>query len=187
MAYITQSELEGYLKRDLTSAEEGIFATILSAVKKAIDNWCDTNFDNVTERTNRYYDGGKQEVSIDPSKDISEIAYVDEDLESDDLWETDDYIAEPINQTIKTSLRNRAGKTNAGMKNIRVTAKFTSYDTEVPAGVKLACFRLIGDVLDNPRGLKSESIEGYSYAFADKIATDEMVRGYLAPWRQVLI
>ncbi|OQA03768.1 MAG: hypothetical protein BWY69_00248 [Planctomycetes bacterium ADurb.Bin401] len=185
--YITEAEIENYLKRDLTAEESEIFETIESAAREQIDNYCDTNWDENTEEESRYYDGGNQEINIDPCKSISAVAYVDEEFETDDLWESDDYVAEPINKTIKTSIRVRAGKSCRGIGNIKVTALFTSYDTQVPPGVKLACLKLCSSIFENPLGLKSENIEGYGYAFADKIQSDDELQKILSPYRQVLL
>lgn len=185
--YISEVELERYLKRDLTSAESAIFATIEEAARIAIDNYCDTNWDSTVTSESRYYDGGLQEISIDPCKSITEIAYVDEDLTTDDAWDTDEYVAEPINKTIKTSLRVRAGRSCRGIRNIKVTATFTSYESEVPGAVKLACLKLCAGILGNPTGLKREGIEGYSYELADQVQKDDEIQSILAPYRQVYL
>lgn len=185
--YISETELENYLKRDLTAKESASFVIIEEAARIAIDNYCDTNWDSDASSESRYYDGGLQEISIDPCKTITEVAYVDEDFETDDEFDTDEYVAEPVNKTIKTSLRLRAGRFCRGIKNIKVTAVFSSYDDAVPGAVKLACLKLCAGAIQNPVGITKENIEGYGYELAGQVQKDEEIQNILAPYRQVLL
>lgn len=185
--YISETELENFLKRDLTTKESATFATIEASARSVVDNYCDTNWDSTTVSSSRYYDGGKREILIDPCHSITAIVYVDDDFVTDEVWDADDYITEPVNETIKTSLRMRAGRISRGMANVKVTAKFTSYIDEVPAGVKAACLHLCSGIINNPGGLKSESIEGYSYTLADQLQSDQKLQSFLAPYRQVFL
>jgi len=186
MAYISQSELENYLKRSLTTEEASNFTVILAAVQEIIDNYCDTSFEEVSE-TSRYYDGGIQEIDIDPCTDVTAVAIVDEEFDVDETLDEDYYVVEPINRTIKTSIRLRSGKFSSGKANLKVTAKFSSYIDSVPELVKLACLKLCADVINNPMDYKSESIEGYSYQLRGRIEKDKELTELLAKYRQILI
>lgn len=184
--YINQAELENYLKRDLTTEEAGAFTILAGAAKEVIDNYCDTNFDaNVTE-TSRYYDGGTNEVVIDPCTNVTAVARVSDDGSIISTIDEDDYVLEPINNTVKWSVRARVGRFIRGARNLKVTAKFSSYDNAVPSDVKLACMKLCADAL-KPSGVKKESIEGYSYEFRDIVERDEEITNALAKYRRVFI
>lgn len=76
----------------------------------------------------RLYDGGVQHLSIDPCTSITAVKYVDDDTDVEYTFDSSDYTAEPVNRTLKTMLRNRAGKFGTGMNNVQVTAKFSIYE-----------------------------------------------------------
>jgi hypothetical protein len=186
--YITQTDLENYIKRSLTTKEAAIFPTIEGSAAASIDNYCDTTFANVTTPESRYFDGGEQEIIIDPCKTITAV-----DLTNADgslitaLVSGTDYILEPMNKTIKWSLRHLCGRFPAGVRNVKVTGLFTSYEDAIPSAVKFAALKMCAAAISNPLNFKSESIEGYSYSMMDSIDSDAEVRGILAQYRQVYL
>jgi hypothetical protein len=187
MSYIDQAELEAYLKRDLSTAEEASFPILLSAAEIAIDNYTDTNFNVATEES-RYFDGGEQEIYIDPCTEITEVAITNSDESITNTLTDDEYVEEPKNLNVKWSLRMRNARFPYGIRNVKVTAKFSSLDgDEVPADVKLACFKLVSAGIINPNGYKKESIEGYSYEMQSEIEQDDLLSKTLAKYRQVYV
>jgi hypothetical protein len=183
--YITQAEFEAFLKRSLTTSEAASFAIVAGNAKAVIDTYCETNFDADVASSSRYYDGdGTSEIILDPCNTVTEVAFVDNtDAVSGVVSETN-YILEPRNNTIKWSLRLRAGRFSFGVANIKVTAKFSSYDSAVPAEVKFACFKLCSDAYRNASGMESESIEGYSYKMRPLSDRDAEITSALSKFRR---
>ena len=184
--YLTQAEFEDFVKRSLTSDEATMFLIAEGAAEKFIDNHTDTNFNNVSE-TSKYYDGGVCEIDIDPCTSVTAVASVDSDLSIVETYDSDIYILEPYNSTVKWSLRSRIGRFNRGVKNIKVTAKFSSYIDKVPSEIKLACAILCQGTIDNPSNYKKESLEGYSYELGGNGEQDDRVLTLLAPYRRILL
>ena len=186
MSYITQAELEAYLKRSLSAAEVIAFPILLESAELAINNYTDTNFDEATEES-RYFDGGEKEIYIDPCTEITEVALVNSDESIVTTLTDDEYVAEPKNNTVKWTLRLRSGMFQNGIRNVKVTAKFSSFVESVPADVKLACFKLVGGEIINPNNYKKESIEGYSYEMQTALEEDQILSKVLARYRQVYV
>lgn len=184
MTYITDDNLQGYLKRDLTDEESSLFDIIEAYAKRVIDQYCDTVFEEVDE-SSRFFDGGEQDMDIDPCTAISAIASVDTSDVVISTYEDNTFVTEPRNKTVKNSVRSRFGRFPRGMKNIKITAKFSSFDTEVPENVKVASMKICADVFNNPNGFTKESIEGYSYQLGKGVMTE--INKILAPYRQVLL
>jgi hypothetical protein len=182
--YLSQAEFEDFVKRSLTSDEATTFIIAEKAAEKYIDNFCDTNFNQV-EASARYYDGGCRELTIDPCTNITKVEYVDASLGISSELDEDDYVQEPHHKTVKWSLRNRYGKFQSGMRNVKVTAKFSSYINEIPSEIKLACAILIQGMINNPSGYKKESLEGYSYELESIEKQDDRVITLLTPYRRI--
>ena len=177
MAYVTESELEKYIKRSLTSDESDTFDLLEEAARAVVNNYCDTNWDEVTEAS-RYYDGGEQEISIHPCHSVSEVEV------GGSVFQETAYTLEPINKDVKWSIRRATGFPS-GIGNIKITAKFSSNFDGIPAEVKLAVIKLMTGILQ--KDFKSESIEGYSYTLQDQLSKDEEVKGLLSKHRQVYV
>lgn len=186
MGYITQAELESYLKRPLTPSEEVSFPILLASAQLTINNYTDTNF-NDAQSTSRYFDGGVKEILIDPCNTVTEVALTDDDGSITNVYSENEYILEPVNESVKTSLVKRFGRFCNGIANVKVTAKFSSYIDKVPEDIKLATMILCSNSMQNPQNFKSESIEGYSYTMAENTTTDENIKNLLAPYRQILL
>ena len=184
--YITQAALENYLKRALATREANSFALVEGAAERVVNDYCDTTFEDVAE-TSHYFDGGDQEITIDPCHTITAIASINYDESIINEYSDNDYVLEPRNGNIKDSIILRDGRWPSGHKNIKVTGKFSSYYDEVPSDIQLAVMMLCGDYFNNPVGLKSESIEGYSKTLAGKIERDEEIKSILGSYRQVLL
>lgn len=166
MALISQSDLEARLQRSLTAEEATAFTIINSAVQAYVEKLIGSSVESKTATT-RYFDGGVQHRRIDPCTDITAVAYVDDDQVVYSTFDTTDYTKEPINRTLKTMLRNRAGRFAVGINNVAVTAKFSIYgDTDVLNIVKDAILSALEGEINNNSNIKAESIEGYSITYA---------------------
>jgi hypothetical protein len=166
MALITKVDLEARLGRDLTSEESTAFTIINAAVQSSVEKMIGSSIESVSAST-RLYDGGVQHLSIDPCTSITAVKYVDDDTDVEYTFDSSDYTAEPVNRTLKTMLRNRAGKFGTGMNNVQVTAKFSIYeDTATLSVVKDALLNFLLSEVQDTSNIKKESIEGYSIEYA---------------------
>lgn len=165
MALITQTELENRLGRTLSSDEASSFAVINQTVQAYTERMLGTKVESVSPTT-RYYDGGVQNLEIDPCTQITIVSYVDEAQATESQVLDTDYAKEPINRAVKTWLRSRWGTFNTGINNVAVTAKFSIYDdADTLAIVKNAMLEMLTEILDSKESVSSESIEGYSVTF----------------------
>lgn len=165
MALISQTDVEKRLKRGLSVDEQTDFALINSANQNYVEKMINSKLETVTATT-RYYDGGKQHIAIDPCTDITSVKYIDEDYNTTETIDSSYYEEEPINQTLKTYLRNRYGRFVNGVNTIAVTAKFSiAGDTEMQAIIKNMLLDLLVAELSDTKNKKRESIEGYSVEF----------------------
>lgn len=183
--YLSQAEFESFIKRDLTTDEAVSFVILEGAAEKFIDDYTGTNFNDVTE-TSRYYDGGVKEIDIDPCTSVTKIEYVDEDLDMTSEFDDDVYVLEPINNTVKWSIRSRFGNFLCGVNNVKLTAKFSSYVDSVPSEIKLAVSLLTQGMINNPSGYKKESLEGYSYELGDIAESNSKVYTILSSYRRIM-
>lgn len=177
MALIKQGELEQRLGRVLTSEESGAFSTLNAATQLMVEDMLGSSVEEATE-TDRYYDGGVQHLRLDPCTDVTAVRYVDDDQVIDDTLDTTDYTVEPVNKTLKTMIRYRAGKLSIGINNIKVTAKFSIWgDTRARTIVKNAMLDMLAQGIQNSAGsneIVKESIEGYSVEYGQMKETDSM-------------
>lgn len=166
MALINQSDLEARLERSLTSDEASAFTLINNALQATVEKMIGSKLEADSEAS-RYYDGGVQHLIIDPCTALTAVKVVDDDQSVTDTLDTSDYTIEPINRTLKTMLRYRAGKLPRGINNIQVTAKFSIFeDTDTLNIVKDAMLQALVSEVDNSDNILKESIEGYSVEFA---------------------
>lgn len=166
MALISQSDLEARIGRALSEAEQSAFPSINSANQAYIEKYIGSGVESVSATT-RYFDGGFQHLPIDPCTDIGSVKLVDDDQAVEYTYDTSDYTTEPVNNTLKTMLRNRSGKFPNGINNVAVNAKFSIYgDTNVLNIVKDALLDALSSEIDNSDQMVKESIEGYSVEYA---------------------
>lgn len=166
MALISQTEIEYRLGRGLSSDEQSDFSLLNSANQSYVEKMINSKLETA-EETTRYYDGGKQHIPIDPCTDITSVKYVDEDFNTTETIDTSYYEEEPINQTLKTYLRNRYGRFVNGVNTIAVTAKFSiAGDSDMQAVIKDMLLNVLVSQLSDTKNKKRESIEGYSVEFA---------------------
>lgn len=177
MAYTTATLIGNNLKRALTSDETALLAMLIPAVQRYIDRVLDSTFDTAVA-TSRLYDiEDSSVVDIDPCQSISAVAYVDRDGVSSQDYIATDYVAEPVNETIKRWLHMR-GRVHGHrqLANIKVTAKFTEYDfagSKVPEDIQLVatqiCADLVGLIAGSETNIKSESIEGHTVTYGNAV------------------
>ena len=166
MALISQSDLETRLGRSLTSEETSAFDGINNALQAEIERRIGSSLESVSLST-RYYDGGIQNLAIDPCTSISSVKYVNDSDVEESTVDTTDYIAEPRNRTLKRWLRTRYTRFQRAYNNVAVNAKFSIWeDTAMRAEIKnLMLESLVSEYNDNEDVIK-ESIEGYSVEYA---------------------
>lgn len=183
--YTSQTIIEKYLQRSLTSDEETFLTTLLPAIRLWLDRALASHFLEVSEST-RYYDGGGETVDIDPCTSITAVKSVDNEHDTtSDYTNLTDYVAEPQNQTVKNELVRRSGaRFPSGNGRIAVTAKFSEYTDKVPEDIQLAATRIAADVLQEGKtvavgNVQSESLEGHSISYRnpneiiDKVGTED--------------
>lgn len=187
--YTDQDTIEAYLKRSLTASEITFLDVLLPAVTQAIDDWLGTNFQNVTVDSTKYFDGlGEKEINIEPVKELTSVANVDSSEDVTYTYTSDEYVLEPRNKTIKTSIRKRVGSFPDGVKNIKVVAKFTSNSgSTIPANVQVAATKMASQELVTGTDFESESIEGYSYKVRTDIDSEEDLKRLLNQYREVIL
>jgi hypothetical protein len=169
MALITQQEVEDRLGRDLSTAEQSAFSIINEAVQAYVEDVLIGSSVEDVSATARQYDGGLQNVTIDPCTDISSVQLVDNFGNVEYTYQDEDYDQEPVNRTLKSTVRHLSGKFTNGPNRLKVTAKFSIYnDAGTLAIVKNALISAIVTEVQARGNIKSESIEGYSITYMDK-------------------
>jgi hypothetical protein len=197
--YTNKQTLEAYLKRTLTESEDALFSVLNPQIKKAIDDYTDSNFSKVDPST-RYYDVGRDQtmvVDLDPCTDVTAVAIVDNDNVVQDTYDANTYILEPQNEPVKREIRYRNAYWPQGEANIAVTARFSEWVNGVPEDITIAATRLAATMLntfntqsDNGT-IKSESLEGHRIEYADVASSsgmdDPIVKTILRARRQPLV
>lgn len=206
MAYTTTSLVSSYLERALSAEETALFAVLLPAVTRWIDQTLSSHFDTVSA-TERFYDAEGSIVDIDPCQAITAVTAVDYETEADYAYtEGQEYVLYPLNETVKNELRARAkGGFTRGIRRIKINAKFTEYDftnSKVPEDIQLLATRLIASQLRgltadagvDEAGVKKESVEGHSVEYLTSesylqqlASSDPIVSALLSTRRQLLV
>lgn len=170
MAYTNQTLITNYLQRNLNANEIAFLTVLLPAIKKWIDRKTSSTFDSASETT-RYFDGGGRTVDIDPCTDITAVkAYNNDGTVADTYTDGEDYIAEPVNETVKRELVRRSGRFPKGNKRVGVTAKFSEHGEAgaVPDDIQTVATILAAETLNQGKiassggNVASESLEGHS-------------------------
>lgn len=166
MALISQSDVEARLGRTLTAEEATAFTVINAALQSYVESLIGSSVEAAPVAT-RYYDGGVQNLSIDPCTNISSVKYVDEFENVEYTFTDDEYTLEPRNSTLKTWIRRRYKAFGRGFNNVAVAAKFSIYgDTDTLNVVKEAMIQYLASEVQDNSNIKKESIEGYSVEYA---------------------
>jgi len=206
MAYTTTSLVSSYLGRALTADEQALFAVLLPAVSRWIDETLGSTFDTASA-TERFYDAEGGTVDIDPVQSVTQVKAIDSDNSTSyDYTEGTEYLLYPLNTTVKNELvaRSKHGFTR-GLKRIAITGKFTEYDftnSKVPEDIQTLATRLISaqlrglsaDTEVDEAGVKKESVEGHSIEYvtsADYLqqlsGSDPITAALLSTRRQLLV
>lgn len=166
MALISQADIEARLGRSLSAEEANSLNIINPAIQSYVEKMIGSSVESVSA-TARLYDGGVQNLTIDPCTDISSVKYIDENGSVEFTFDSSEYTSEPINRTCKTWIRNRWSNFNSGFNNIQVTAKFSIYgDSQILAIIKNALIDAVVSEIQNNGNIKRELIEGYSVEYA---------------------
>lgn len=199
MAYTTTTNVGNYLKRTLSAGETTYLNDVLiPAVKAWIDKKLGSNFDSAIATT-RTFDGcGLKSIDIDPCTNITAVRSVDYDGDEQTLYTSgEDYVAYPLNETVKRELRARGRHWPKGFANIEVDAIFSEYadGNAVPGDIVSIATAIVAGMLagsTNAEGVESESIEGHTVKYTnesiDKIAmSDPSVVSLLELRKDVLL
>ena len=184
MAYTTQTKIERYLGKSLTSGQSAEIANWISAVTRYIEKYTGVMFEQEAAAT-RYFDGnGLSEIFIDDFLSITSIDILETDgsvLQSLTEGEDDDYITYPYNTTPKYKLilvtSASIGNFPKRSKCVKITGTW-NYSTTVPADIELVATMLVAQVLQlsGSGGLEvnSESLGDYSVSYGDVTDLDNM-------------
>lgn len=184
MAYTNTTLISNYLQRTLTTEETTFLTTLIPAIQMWLDRALSSHFDEVDETT-RYFDGCDRILDIDPCTAITAVKSLNNDgSDAYDYTAGQDYMAYPLNETVKRELVKRHGEFNEGPKSMAVTAKFSEYDGGVPQDIQTAATRIAADVIQAGKtssvgNVQSESLEGHSVTYRnpneiiDKVATQD--------------
>jgi|GEM_PF-2110048 len=173
MAYTSTTLVQNYLQRTLVANETSFLAILIPAIKVWIDKKLSSTFDSASETT-RYFDGGGKVADIDPCTDITAVKTYDNDgTVADTYTNLDDYVAEPVNDTIKREIVRRSGFFPVGLRRVGVTAKFSEYGDggTVPTDIQTAATIMAAEVLNQGKiassggNIASESLEGHSISY----------------------
>lgn len=199
MGYTNQQLIENYLQRSLTENEIASLMVIIPATEQWIDGDLNSTFGEVASTT-RYYEATGQQLDIDPCTAITALTSNDIDNSVNYTYPSTDYVAEPVNETVKRELRLRYGKFNPGKANVGVTAKFSEWDNGVPEDITIAATRIAAGILNAGKqsgtgeNLESESLEGHSVSYnTTNVAintlkdTDPILNAILSGRREVMI
>lgn len=185
MAYTDTTKISNYLQRSLTAYETAMLTTIIPAVKLWIDRKLGTTFDSGTSST-RYYEGGGHSLDIDPCVNISAVtAYNDDASASYAYTENTEYVAEPVNETVKRELVRRGDACwPKGLRRIGVTATFSEYASGVPEDIQTLATVLASGIINSGKiassggNVSSESLEGHSVSYdTSASAIDDLADG----------
>lgn len=199
MSYTSQSQIEKYLQRSLTSDEVSFLSTLLPAIDSYIDNRTNNTFAQVGETT-RVYDGDTRYLDIDNATDITAVAALDNYGTVNYTYTAgQEYTLEPANSNVKNQIIARGCEFPDGEQRIAVTAKFSSYDGAVPSDIQLVATRLAAGVIAEGKnqassGVASESLEGHSITYDTSknsidniVETDSVVKGILDGHKELLL
>lgn len=195
MAYTSQSNIEAFLGRSLTTSESNILTQTFATVDAFINNELDymgaepVGFGDVSETT-RYYDGGTKIIDIHPCDTVTAVKRVyDDETESHTYTLNEDFELRPRNGTTKKYIHSRIGAFTKGVANIAVTAMFR-WGSSVPSDIEWLATYLSSHLFSDSfkTGVKTESIEGYSRAFLGVLQNytmnDQVVRDILARYNK---
>lgn len=167
--YTNQALIEAFLQRSLNASEATLLTTALPAVKIWIDSYLESQFDNVAAST-RYFESRTKTLDIDPCQTITAITSLDPYQVAYYSYQTFEFVAEPINDTIKREIRLRYGNFPEGTSNIAVAAIFTEYDYVnncVPYDIEIAATRIMAGIINAGKYAKiggnvhRENLEGH--------------------------
>ncbi len=175
--YTDVSLVAAFLKRELTDNERLTLTILIPAIQKWIDNKLGTTFLQATTATTRTFDGGDGSVDIDPVSDVTAVTEVDDYGTVNYTYATNDYIAEPVNQNVKTELVKQYGHWPRGLSRVAVTGKFSSWDSGVPEDIQMVATKIAADTLVFNNGnsnVSSESLEGHSITYNNNTAQNSV-------------
>lgn len=161
MSYTDQEKIEAQLGRDLTGSEETALVYLLGWIDADINDALGGAYGTAVTGT-KIYEGGYRTLSIDPVSNVTAVEVLDEDGDVTHTYETDDYVLEPVNSTIKTYIVKRYGRFPCGQTNIRVSGDFglgAIPDDVVYTATYMACLMLANN--GSQGNIVEESIEGY--------------------------
>lgn len=188
MPYTTQALIESYRGTKLTTDEARYIKVLIEAVGKWIEGQTGRIWTPSPANTARYFDGGEEYIFLDPVIDIDSVEYLNADGSTNTLYDATvpDYLAYPLNDHTKTSLKRIGGRWPRGSGRIKVTGKWGERDG-IPQDIQHAATVLATDWLNREDKLQSESIEGYSRTFRATTDSNAEVNAILESRKRVLL
>jgi hypothetical protein len=192
--YTDEERVTAFLKRALTEDEILLLPDSLEHVTNVIKGYTHRNWsdDTTIADTDHYFDGtGNKQLYVDDFTSLTAINFSDS-MGDSMLTFTDpkEWLLYPLNSQPKQSVYLRNYSFYYGSGNVKLTGKFTS--GLIPPDIKKVATSLVSKYLDNlgapPGGMKSESIEGYSYTLftaGEKSETDQNLLSTLDKWKKV--
>ena len=175
----SQEQVEKYLKRSLTTDEAATLADAIPAATVYIQRMTGREYTVSEEAEERYFDspGGTREVFIDPAQEITAVSHVALDGTESDWTVAEDFVVIPRGTKTPKSSLLFFFTPRRGTECIKVTGK---WGEDAPSDIILAATALVAEIFNNPKGLKSRSIEGYSESYGEVTEKLELVRGAIS-------
>jgi len=184
MSYTTIESVQARTGVTYTGAELAYVTILLSAVDKYIDKYTNRTFTKVAGGVKYYHGNNTRELEIDDLQAVSSILEYDMDGDLVDTFTATDYELRPYNTTPKTHIKLLNG-TWCGYK-YKITGDW-GYSETCPADISMVATEIIANVMSQKGGIKSESIEGYSYALGQVVTENPVFATVLDGYKKILI
>lgn len=161
MAYTTKALIGNKLERDLSTDEETLLDSALTAIDKYIDRETGTTFGSDVE-TDVYVSGEGNDTLVIPT--MHEITTVEKVDWEDTVEETyTKYFKSPRGNTEIFALKKASDEWPEGDENIKITGK-VGYE-EVPKDIELAATLIGSQLIESRSDVSSESVGDWSVSY----------------------
>lgn len=183
--YISITDLESKLNKTLTDAQKTLLEDlIIPSVQKFIENYTHRTFEKSEADVEKWYFGNDLDtLEIDDFASITNIKGYDEDDVLQETFTATDYELTPFNESYVNEVRLKDDAFDE--HKYKVTGK-TGW-TSIPEDIKNVCLELTSQLIMNSGGVKSETIEGYSYTLSDIVEESDVIRESLNSRRRIQI
>lgn len=187
MAYTSQSNIESYLDRSLTTAEVTHLTTLLPSVDTIIEEIIGTSY--ADNEVALYFDGGTSIVDLPGMTTISSVNYYDQDTDTLDPIDTTSYTEYPLNSVRKFYIRMRTGKFTSGEGNVAVIGNTGAAPSEIVEAATIMAADFLSST--GSAGVVTEEKIGdwtkkYAGGMDSSSGTRTKVLQLLAPYRDIM-